>query len=102
MGASDLEQPGDEAPGRRVVDEMVGEKTFKGAAWNGEVLVFDLESRQLLGGFPLQGGSHLTVKTTEGRNQENLAADLNLATRGNFNARLREVFSSVGPSDELN
>jgi hypothetical protein len=82
--------------------EMVGEKTFKGGTWNGEVLVFDLASRQLLGGFPLEGSSHLTVKTTEGRAPENLAADLKLATRGNFNARLREVFSSVGPNDELN
>jgi len=82
--------------------ELVGEKTFKGGSWDGEVLVFDLETRQRLGGFLLQGGNHLTVRTVDGRDQENLAADLKLATRGNFNARLREMFPSVGPNDELN
>ncbi len=82
--------------------KMVGEKTFEPGSWLGEILVFELRSKKLLGGFFLTGGNHAWVKTALGRDQQNLNADLQLAARGNLNAELRRHFPSVGPGDEAN
>ena len=81
---------------------MTGEKTFEGGGWTGEVLVFDVESKALLGSFALVGSHHAVVGTRLGRDEQNLAADLALATRGNFNAELRKRIPSVGEHDEIN
>ena len=82
--------------------QVAGGNTFIGGAWEGEVLVFELASKHLLGGFALAGDNHGTVQTRDGRDTQNLAADLTLATRGNLNARLRQVLPAVGANDELN
>lgn len=82
--------------------KMMGEKKFEPGSWLGEILVFELRSKKLLGGFPVTGGNHAWVKTALGRNQQNLNADLKLAARGNLNAEMRRHFPSVGPSDEAN
>ena len=81
---------------------MTGEKTFEGGGWTGEVLVFDVESKALLGSFALVGSHHAVVGTRLGRDEQNLAADRALATRGNFNAELRKRIPSVGEHDEIN
>jgi len=82
--------------------KMVGEKTFEPGSWLGEVLVFELRSKKLLGGFIVTGGNHAWVQTRLGRDQQNLNADLKLAARGNLNVELRKHFPSVGPNDEAN
>ena len=82
--------------------EVASAKTYVGGTWSGEVLVFELQSRRLLGGFELTGSSHLTVNPRGGEVQANLNADLALATRGNLNVATRRFISSVGPSDEAN
>lgn len=81
---------------------LTGERGFIAGAWEGEVLVFEVPSKQLRGGFTLAGSNHASVKTAAGRDRENLAADLSLATRGTLNGRVRQLFPSVAPNDELN
>ena len=82
--------------------KMVGEKTFQPGSWLGEVLVFELRSKKLLGGFVVTGGNHAWVQSRLGRDQQNLNADLKLAARGNLNVELRKHFPSEGPNDEAN
>lgn len=82
--------------------QQAGAKTFVGGAWEGEVLVFELASRKYLGGFLLRGTNHSTVQTRDGRDTQNLAADLYLATRGNLDAKLRELIPGVGERDTAN
>lgn len=82
--------------------ELAGNKTFFTGTWKGEILVFELADKKLLGGFTVDGINHANVKTTVGRDRENLAADLKLTTRGNMVARIRELFPGVGPKDEPN
>lgn len=82
--------------------ELTGHDTFKKGAWMGEVLVYDFASQRLLGGFPLTGSHHSRVQTTLGRDEQNLAADLLLAVRGNFNAELRKYIPAVGAHGEIN
>ncbi len=81
---------------------MTGEKTFEGGSWQGEILVFELASRKLLGGFTVSGGNHATVGTRLGRDIQNLRADLQLASRGNLEADLRKHFPSVASGDVPN
>lgn len=81
---------------------LLGDRTFAEGSWRGEVLVYELRSKRLLGGFPLSGGNHAWVQTRLGRDQQNLNADLQLAARGNLNEALRQHFPSVGRGDEAN
>lgn len=82
--------------------KMTGAKTFEAGSWVGEILVFELRSKKFLGGFTVTGGNHAWLKTSLGRDQQNLNADLQLAARGNLTAELRKHFPSVGPSEEAN
>lgn len=82
--------------------ELAGNKTFFTGTWKGEVLVFELPDKKLLGGFTVEGINHANVKTTVGRDRENLAADLKLTTRGNLVAGIRRLIPGVGPKDEPN
>lgn len=82
--------------------ELAGNKTFFTGTWKGEILVFELADKKLLGGFTVDGINHANVKTTVGRDRENLAADLKLTTRGNLVARIRKLIPGAGPKDEPN
>ena len=81
---------------------LTGDRTFAAGAWEGEVLVFELASHKLLGGFPLGGTNHGSVKTADGRDTQNLSADLMLATRGNLNASVRKFIPGVADRDQAN
>ncbi len=82
--------------------KLVGDHKFQGGGWAGDVLVFDFATKQLLGGFPLAATHHAVVGTRLGRDEQNLAADLALAARGNLDAALRQWIPAVGEHDEIN
>lgn len=81
---------------------LLGQGTFEGGGWAGDIVVFDVDSKVVKGVFALTGTQHSRVKTVVGRDSQNLAADLGLALRGNLNARVRQLFHAVGAGDELN
>lgn len=82
--------------------ELAGDKTFVAGNWKGEILLFELAGKKLLGGFIVEAINHATVETRTGRDQENLAADLKLTARGNLVAAIRKLVPGVGKSDEPN
>jgi len=82
--------------------ELAGNKTFFTGTWKGEILVFELADKKLLGGFIVEGINHANVQTSIGSYRENLSADLKLTTRGNLVAKIRELIPGAGPKDEPN
>ncbi len=65
-----------------VPPKMTGESTFHGGAFEGEVLVFDVDKAKLLGGYRIGARNQATVGTREGRNEANLAADMHFSVKG--------------------
>ena len=79
-----------------------GAKKFEPGLWLGELLVFELRSQKLLGGFTLTARNSPRVESRTGDVLRNLKSDLTMAVWGNVTAGLRKHFPSVGPNDEQN
>jgi hypothetical protein len=82
--------------------QMTGAQTFSPGVWEGDVSVFDFDSKGYQGGFALQARNQESVRTRLGRDDANLKADLHLGARSTLDDTLRKVIPTWESGDSVN